>query len=62
MFHITPFFELSYTLLTTDAHGWYEVTKKFQRYRQYIEVWGKIFVFDPIYTLLQKLDIDGFII
>ena len=26
--HITPFFELSYTLLTTHAHGLYEVTKK----------------------------------
>ena len=23
--------------------------KKFQRYRPKIEVWGKIFVFDPIY-------------
>ena len=34
VFHITPFFELSYTLLTTHAHGLYEVTKKFQRYRQ----------------------------
>ena len=32
--HITPFFELSYTLLTTHAIGLYEVTKKFQRYRQ----------------------------
>ena len=32
--HITPFFELSYTLLTTHALGLYEVTKKFQRYRQ----------------------------
>ena len=26
--HITPFFELSYTLLTTHALGLYEVTKK----------------------------------
>ena len=26
--HITPFFELSYTLLTTHAIGLYEVTKK----------------------------------
>ena len=34
VFQITPFFELSYTLLTTHAHGLYEVTKKFQRYRQ----------------------------
>ena len=32
--HITPFFELSYTLLTTHALGLYEVTKKLQRYRQ----------------------------
>ena len=32
--HITPFFELSDTLLTTRAIGLYEVTKKFQRYRQ----------------------------
>ena len=29
VFHITPFFELSYTLLTTHALGLYEVTKKF---------------------------------
>ena len=28
VFHITPFFELSYTLLTTHALGLYEVTKK----------------------------------
>ena len=28
VFHITPFFELSYTLLTTHAHGLYEFTKK----------------------------------
>ena len=27
VFHITPFFELSYTLLTTHAHGLYKVTK-----------------------------------
>ena len=32
--HITPFFELSFTLLTTHAIGLYEVTKKIQRYRQ----------------------------
>ena len=32
--HITPFFELSLVLLTTHAHGLYEFTKKFQRYRQ----------------------------
>ena len=32
--HITPFFELSYTLLPTHAIGLYEVTKKFQCYRQ----------------------------
>ena len=32
--HITPFFELSYTLLTTHALGLDEVTKKFQHYRQ----------------------------
>ena len=32
--HITPFFELSLVLLTTHAIGLYEVTKKFQRYRQ----------------------------
>ena len=34
--------------------------KKFQRYRPKIEVWGKIFVFDPIYkgkwALLAKSD------
>ena len=28
VFHITPFFELSYTLLTTHALGLYEFTKK----------------------------------
>ena len=28
VFHITPFFELSLVLLTTHAHGLYEVTKK----------------------------------
>ena len=28
VFHITPFFELSYTLLTTKALGLYEFTKK----------------------------------
>ena len=32
--HITPFFELGLVLLTTHAIGLYEVTKKFQRYRQ----------------------------
>ena len=34
VFHITPFLELGFTLLTTHALGLYEVTKKFQRYRQ----------------------------
>ena len=34
VFHITPFFLLSLVLLTTHAIGLYEVTKKFQRYRQ----------------------------
>ena len=43
--HITPFFELSLVLLTTQALRLYEFTKKFQRYRPKIEVWGKIFVF-----------------
>ena len=32
--HITPFFELSFTLLTTHAIGLYEVTKKFHRRTQ----------------------------
>ena len=47
--HITSFFELSLVLLTIQALGLYEFTKKFQRYRPKIEVWQKIFVFDPIY-------------
>ena len=42
--HITPVFELSLVLLTTQALGLYEFTKKFQRYRPKIDVWGKIFV------------------
>ena len=32
--HFYTFFELSLVLLTTHAIGLYEVTKKFQRYRQ----------------------------
>ena len=34
VFHFYTFFELSLVLLTTHAHGLYEFTKKFQRYRQ----------------------------
>ena len=47
--HFSLFFKLSLVLLTTKALGLYEFTKKIQRYRPKIEVWGKIFVFDPIY-------------
>ena len=34
LYHNTPFFELSYVLLTSHAFGLEEATKKFQRYRQ----------------------------
>ena len=40
--HITPFFELSPTLLTTHAIGLYEVTKKFSVIDSKLKFWEKI--------------------